>query len=311
MSAPAPARPTSTARAPRVGVVLLHHRTGLGIAETLESVERQSWSPERLLLVDNASRDGSLERIRERWPALEIVERERNAGYAAGMNAGIARLGDVEAVLLLTQDCVLAPEVLELLCARLAAAPEVGMLGPLLALRSRPGRVFSAGGRLRGRRCITFHQDVPSRVADWEGRGAVEAAWLDGACLLVRRATLDAVGPLDEGYFLYLEETELALRARRAGWRVECVPGAHAWQEPGPRPHALWTRNRVRFLWRNAPRETAFLEAAVALRQAARRWRREDPHDREVAREKLRGLWAVLRRADPSRLYRLGGDAGK
>ena len=87
-------------------------------------------------------------------------------------------------------------------------------------------------------------------MVDWPP-GARSVAWIDGAAMLVRRHVHAQLGGFDEGYFLYDEELEFALRARRAGWLVECLPEAQAWQEPGMTPPYLETRNRLRLLARN------------------------------------------------------------
>jgi GT2 family glycosyltransferase len=87
---------------------------------------------------------------------------------------------------------------------------------------------------------------------------------------LLRRAALDATGPISEDYFLYYEETDYFVRMRRRGWAVACVPAALGSQEPGRHPQALWVRNSLKFLADNAPRSVLARELTRNGYHAAR-----------------------------------------
>jgi GT2 family glycosyltransferase len=254
----------------RVGVVVLHFRFWPEIRSTLSALLAQTRPPDRIVVVDNRSSDGSVPRLREAFPSVEVIEAPSNLGYGGGMNLGLEHLleGGMDAVLLLTHECRMAPDALEALIARLDDAPAVGALGPLLAYRSSPDVVFSAGGEIDPAAWRPRHVREPRLVAEWAGAPPRAVEWLDGAAVLVRAAAVRDAGPLDEGYFLYFEETEYLLSLQRLGWSVECVPAALAWQEPGNKPTYLWLRNRLRFLARTAPkrhvlRETSRLAASV------------------------------------------------
>ncbi len=234
----------------RVGVVILHYRFWPGVSQTLEAVEAQSLAAAVVVLVDNGSAEGDMEALLRAHPEVRVVAAPDNGGYAHGMNLGRRALPEVEAVLFLTHECLLAPDALAELAARLEQAPDVGMVGPLLGWRSRPAEVWSGGGGLGRRTGRPFHHQQPALMADW-GSVPVRRRWLDGAALLVRTDVLDRVGGFDEGYFLYCEEVELAVRTALAGWGVECVPAARAWQEPGMAPPYLETRNLLRLLARS------------------------------------------------------------
>ena len=215
------------------------------------------------------------------------------------MNLGIRHTtGDV---LLLTHDCRLAPGCVEVLEGRLAECPDVGIVGPLLADARSPEVIFSAGG-IFAPRARQLHRRETQQSSDGADRPWVESAWLDGACLLIRRAVLDR-RPFDEGYFLYFEEVEFCVRTARDGWRIECVQSAFASQVPGvgAEAPALWTRNRLRFLWRNARRHFP-RELAVATLRGLRSIRTR------TARLKLRGIAALVTREDPRRLHGLRGS---
>jgi GT2 family glycosyltransferase len=247
----------------KVGAVVLHYRFWPEVRSTLRALLAQTRLPDRLMVIDNRSNDGSVPRLREAFPEVEVLEARGNLGYGAGMNLGMKHLLDcgMDAILLLTHECRLAPDALEALVSRLNERPTVGAVGPLLAYRSEPTVVFSAGGEIDRSIWRARHFHEPRLVAEWVGRPPRDAEWLDGAAVLLRSDAVREAGLLDEDYFLYFEETEYLLKLRRLGWPVECVPAALAWQEPGIRPTYLWFRNRLRFLARTAPKRHVLREA--------------------------------------------------
>lgn len=200
--------------------------------------------------MDNAAGedDDSGEEVRRRYgDAVTVLPAPGNAGYGVGMALGVeALVDDPEAVLLLTQDAVLAPGALAALVAALRADPAVTAVGPLLVRTSDPSTVWSAGGRLtplwRAR-----HEGGGQAVALWQDRPAREVSWLDGAAVLHRAEALAEV-PLDAGAFLYFEDVDHGVRLRRSGYRLRCVPDAIASQEPSFSSVYLYVRNRARLL---------------------------------------------------------------
>jgi GT2 family glycosyltransferase len=256
----------------KVGAVVLHYRHWPDVQETMHSLLAQTRPPDVVLVVDNHSNDGSIVALRAAYPQLEIVEAPVNRGYAAGMNIGIREMLNLgaDAILLLTHECRLAASALEALAARLDSNGDVGAVGPLLGDLGDPDRVFSAGGTIDPRTWRTSHVRDPSSLMEWSSRPARAADWLDGAAILLRSDVVLAAGLMDENYFLYFEETEYMVRIRACGWAVECVPAAVAWQASAGKPSYLWTRNRLRFLARNAPRRALALEAARSMRALIR-----------------------------------------
>jgi hypothetical protein len=151
----------------------------------------------------------------------------------------------------------------------------------------------------------------PSSVRDWDGAGPREADWLDGSCLLLRAETVAALGPIDEGYFLYFEELDYFVRMRQAGWRIECEPRARAWQEPGSKPSYLWARNRLRFLARNAPRRLLLEELVRLLRPSRRRRLGPDPSGSSRTAAELTAMvhFLIRRNGPPPERFRPHGSA--
>lgn len=277
----------------RVAAVVVHYRRRNDVDATVRSVRGQSLAPERVLVVDNGSRDGSAEELCERY-GDDLLALPDNRGYAAGANAGIRALlpSRPDAVLLLTHEVLLRPDALAALATRLDADARVGAVGPLVGLRERPDVVWSAGGLLSRDDWTVRHLGSGEALAAHAG-DPYAVDWLDGCVILVRAEALRAVGPLDEGYFLYYEEADFLWRLGMRGWRVECVPAAVAWQQPGSPPRALLQRNRLRF----ARRAGGLAGLVAALRYDVREIRygiEAGATKRAEARERIRGVAAYL-----------------
>jgi GT2 family glycosyltransferase len=298
----------------RVGAVVLHYRFWPRIRATLDAVLSQTRPPDHIIVVDNGSEDGSADELRRGFSGIEVMESGANLGYGAGMNLGIERLLErgVDAILLLTHECRLAPNALEVLLDRLEREPSLGAVGPLLGYRSRPELVFSAGGMIDGKRWRPHHFHEPRLLAEWAGKPPRAADWLDGAAMLLRSDAVREAGRLDERYFLYFEEAEYLLKLRRLGWSVECVPAAVAWQEPGSRPTYLWIRNRLRFMARTAPKRHVVREAARLAASVARNSVIPNPGlTRAEIRDRRRALFHFLtRRWGPDDAVGLPGRHG-
>lgn len=218
----------------KVGVVVVHYRQPESLVEVLRAVAGQDLTPAATVVVDNS---GDYEPAAEDVRGLRGFTHLRpatNDGYAAAVNAGVAALPpDVEAVLVLTHETILQADTLSGLVDALTADRSLGAVGPLIAYRSRPQQVFSAGGHLRPFTWDTDHVGEGDPLELWLGGPTRYRAWMDGSVILFRAEALQAVGPLREEYFLYFEELDWCIRANRAGWRTGTVLGVLAWQEPG------------------------------------------------------------------------------
>jgi GT2 family glycosyltransferase len=272
---------------------VLHFRLGPEAAPTLDSLAAQTLVPERVVVVDNGSGDGSADRLCRERPDVELLEASENLGYAGGMNLGISALetASADAVLLLTHETVLEPDCLEHLARELELDPQVAVAGPLLCWRSLPEVVYSAGARFDPRTWHHFHDGHGQPRIQWRGVPSRWVHYVDGAAMLLRADAVELGGPMDEEFFMYYEETDYQLRLRRAGWAVACVPAAVGYQEPGRPLVSLWTRNRLRLLARHAPtsiliRELATLSTGIAKDMVRGR--------RGLARDRLDGMTAFL-----------------
>ena len=195
------------------------------LLETLHSLHAQTLPAAGIVVVDNASRDGTAEAVAERFPAVRLVRLERNVGFGRAVNRGAAELPQgADALVLVNNDCVCEPGFLGALLAPLAD-PAVGMVAGVLLQGGAPELVDSAG------------IELDATLGSWDLWWNRPAAELDGgprpagACggaAAYRMSAFRAVGGFDETFFAYWEDVELALRLRLAGWECAFAPAARA-----------------------------------------------------------------------------------
>lgn len=259
----------------RAWIVIVNYRTASLTVECLRSLVCQinDLSGGRVVVVDNASADGSVEQIaaaiaREGWSDWAgVVPLDRNGGFAFGNNAGIrlalAATNPAEYVLLLNPDTVVQPGALGPLVAFMDAHPEVGIAGS--RLENAEGGVDCSAHRkpsplgeliASARFSIVSRLLAPYSVSPPIRSETHECDWVSGASMVIRRKVLETIGPMDEGFFLYFEEVDFCCRARVAGWSVWYVPesrvihlegAATGIRVAGRRREPYWYDSRRRF----------------------------------------------------------------
>lgn len=245
---------------PLVSVVVVNWNTRELLARCLESIRPAAGIACEMIVVDNGSTDGSQAMVRERFAPARLLANADNVGFAQASNQGAAAArGDY--VLLLNSDAQLLDGALAALVELAAAQPKAAAVGARLldidhTFQASHGRFPTLGRELlilSGIGRLLYGGWYPSSGPD-EQLGPQPVEWVGGACMLLRRAAFDAVGGLDEGYFMYAEEMDLCYRLRAAGWEVWYQPAAtvlHVGSASSvlhaPRREALLYRGRVRF----------------------------------------------------------------
>ncbi len=199
----------------------------LGCLASLEHVQ----SGLRVICVDNGSTDGSAQAVAKRFPDVELIEAGTNLGYAGGCNLGIRRaLADgADWVMLVNNDATVAPDVVSGFEQAIARRPRAGILAGKVYFADRPATIWFAGQRVS---MLTGYSGRPrgyGRADGPEYAEIVETGRAVGALMAVSRPALDAAGLFDEALFAYVEDVDLALRVRGAGFDVVLAPGARAW----------------------------------------------------------------------------------
>lgn len=217
----------------------------------LASLAESSYANHKIMVLDNASADGSVAAIQAAYPDVQIVELSQNLGYAGNNNVGIveAVAQGAEWVFVLNEDTILDPDCLTEMVRVGESDPGIGIVGPMVYHHNEPAVIQSAGGSL-GPNWESRH--IAQNEADnGQFHEPRDVDWISGCAIMVRTAVIDQVGALDERFFYYWEETEWCLRSGRAGWRVVHVPAAKLWHKgvqrdyrPGPNVTYYSTRNR-------------------------------------------------------------------
>jgi GT2 family glycosyltransferase len=194
----------------------------------LDALRRQTLRDFEVIVVDNASQDGSLELLRRDYSWVRIIALPTNRGFAGAVNEGI-RAARGEFVVLLNNDTEAEPTWLAELIAALDAHPEAGMAASKLLLFDRRGVLHSAGDFYRA-------DGVPGNRGVWEeDRGQYDSdRWVFGACGgagAYRRSMLDEIGLFDEELFAFCEDVDLAWRAQLAGYPCLFVPTARVYHK--------------------------------------------------------------------------------
>jgi len=217
----------------RVSIVVLNWNNAPDTIECLESVRRLDYPNYGVLVVDNGSTDGSVDRIRTKHPEVEIIETGQNMGYAGGNNAGIRRalVRGVEYICILNNDVAVAPDFLTPLLAALEERGDADVATPLLAEMANPDRIWALGAAVDRRTGTVTRLHAGRHVHDWQVNESLEIDVASGAAMLVKRQVFERVGLLDEAFYLYYEETDWCLRVRRAGYRILAVPTSVVWHK--------------------------------------------------------------------------------
>jgi N-acetylglucosaminyl-diphospho-decaprenol L-rhamnosyltransferase len=231
------------------------------LAGCLESIKQTAGDIEHeIIVVDNASTDGSQAMVRQRFPRAHLIANRENVGFARANNQAMA-MSRGRYALLLNSDAQMLPHAVQAMLDLAEAQPQAGIVGARLvnadgsfqASHTRfPGPwqeflILSGVGRM------LYGRWYPSHGPD-EGKGPQVVDYVEGACMLVRREAFEDVGGLDEGYFMYAEEVDWCYAMRVKGWQVWYQPAAKVIHLGGgssrnrrPQREGDLYRSRVRF----------------------------------------------------------------
>lgn len=248
----------------------------------IESLRANDYPNQRIIVLDNASSDGSVAAITARFPGVQIIPLQRNLGYAGNNNVGIAAAvaQGADWVFVLNEDTILAPDCLSQMIAaaqQTRLTRQVGVVGPMVYHYEEQDVIQSAGGAL-DRYWISHHiaENEPDR-GQFSAPRPVD--WISGCAILVHRDVINQVGALDERFFYYWEETDWCLRAARAGWAILHAPNAKLWHkgvqrdyQPNPSVTYYNTRNRFLVLAKHRAPLLPWLAAWVATGRTLASW---------------------------------------
>lgn len=220
-----------------ITVSIVNWNTRDELRTCLESVLPQEGVRLEVIVVDNASTDGSPEMVRAEFgERVTLMANSANLGFGAGHNQ-VIRASSGRYVLLFNPDCrMLTPDVLSKMLGYVDSQPQVGILGPKVL--NRDGSLQFSARRFPPMLAAIFRHTILGRLfpknrfvreymmTDWAHDEVTDVDWLSGAALLARREMIDQIGLLDERFFMYCEDIDWCRRAHRAGWRVVYFPMA-------------------------------------------------------------------------------------
>jgi N-acetylglucosaminyl-diphospho-decaprenol L-rhamnosyltransferase len=289
-----------------VSVVVVTYNALPLLERSLESVQGYE-----TIVVDHGSTDGTVEVVRERFPAVRLIEQE-NLGFGAGMNTGM-RAASGDYFLLLNADAWVVADAVERLVAFAEEHRKAAVVGPKLlnpdGTLQRSVRGFPTVWRIATEYLFLRKVAPRSRLfnafygAGFDHESVREAEFLGGACLLVRRQAFEAIGGFDEDFFMMSEEVDWCFRFRQAGWKVLFYPGAEVVHvlssSANPAMFRELVRGHLRFLWKHrgpeeAERARRLMLVALRLRGLAFRGERGRAY-RDTSRWlRSRGVPALL-----------------
>ncbi|MGH2636811.1 MAG: glycosyltransferase family 2 protein [Actinomycetota bacterium] len=229
-------------RGAELAVVVVNYNSGVYLARCIASVfEGAGGVSLDVVVVDNASRDGSARRAKEEQPRMRLIENASNRGLSAAWNQGAVQT-DAPWILFLNPDAEVWRGDLATMVKVGEGRPDVALLGPMVRNADgtiyESGRVFPTVGQAVGHAFLgPFAPGNPYtrsyKQTGWDRRTEREVHWVSGACMLLRRSAFETVGRFDEGFWLYGEELDLCTRLRGAGWKVLYTPEVEVLHEGG------------------------------------------------------------------------------
>ena len=268
---------------PRLSIIVVTYNSRKDIGGCIDSLTTVGAVrvDHEIIVVDNASTDGTAASIRERWPGVKVIDAGANLGFAAANNVGIRQsFGDL--VLLLNPDTIVPAVAIDRLVAVLDSQPDVAIVGPRIVDASGRaelsfGQMISPIAELRQKVLVLGNdRGWPGicRKVDRMTRQAKAVDWVSGACLLIHRADLDAAGLLDERFFMYVEDVDLCASVRARGRSVRFEPSAEIVHLRGrsvasarSATDLAYRRSQIAFYEKHHPRWAHALRGYLKLRR--------------------------------------------
>lgn len=273
---------TTQPSATMLSIIIVSYNARADLERCLESLHASPpAAPHEIIVVDNASSDGSAAAART-WSKVRVIETGANLGFGRANNVGIRASGG-EHLLMLNSDTIVPPGAIDRLIAELTRHPDVAVVGPRLV--DGEGRAELSFGRMLGpwnewrqKRLVRGHERRDPKISafvDQLTRREQSPDWVSGACLLVRRADADAVGLFDERYQMYTEDVDFCAAIRARGRRIRFTPaveiihlrGRSAASAPAATREA-YRRSRVAFYEKHHPLLAPLLRLYLRFRRS-------------------------------------------
>jgi len=218
---------------PEVVIVVLNYNGLEDTRRCLESLGRVSYPRCTVVVVDNGSAEDPEPAVRAIMPAAVVLKNGGNLGYAGGNNRGLALAlaRGAEFILVLNNDTIVAPDIIECLLSAFAADPGLAVAGPVVNHLDEPAAVMTEGVRFNRGPGPTFFTPVAAGAGLDEAPSLVPVDIVNGCCMMLRASALGRIGVFDEALFIVHEESDLCLRALERGFRCAVVGRTLVWHK--------------------------------------------------------------------------------
>ena len=265
----------------RLSIIIVTYNSNAHIHQCLDALAASTSLVGDIVVVDNASADGTASSIRTRWPQVRLIEAGANLGFARATNMGI-RATAGELILLLNPDTVPSVGAIEALMTALAARLDAAVAGPRLVdgtgyAELSFGSMMAPLTELRQKILVRGNDRKHGPIAAYVQRltrRAQDVGWVSGACLLVRRADAEAVELMDERFFMYAEDVDFCAALRSRGRRVIFVPAAEVVHHRGQSRASAesstavaYRRSQIAFYEKHHPSWARLLRLYLKLRK--------------------------------------------
>lgn len=206
-------------KSPKVFVIILNYNGALTLNDCLNSVFQSDYNNFEVVVVDNDSNDNSFESARQKFSRAHFIKNSVNVGFAQGNNVGIrfALEKFADMVFLLNNDTVIEKDTFNKLVHAAIKNPRAGIFSPLI-LNPDKSTIWFAGGKILWNKMKTIH------LLEKETENPYSSQYLSGCSMLIKNDVFKKIGLFDERYFLYYEDADISLRAKRAGFDLLMIP---------------------------------------------------------------------------------------
>jgi hypothetical protein len=236
---------------PLVFIIIVNWNGKQDTCACLESLSKISYVNHRIIVVDNASTDDSVNAVRDAYHDVVVLEMARNLRFAGGNNAGIRHALEhgAELLMLLNNDTTVHPEFLTHMVNSLRTGPDIGMVAPKIYYHDNPHTIWFAGGRVSMWTGSMSHIGI-REVDNGQFDRPREIEYASGCCILTSKQVIERVGLLDESYHMYTEDADWSTRVRRAGYAIMFEPKAMVWHKLSVSAggHLSWYKMKNKFL---------------------------------------------------------------
>lgn len=317
-------------RCPLIYVIILNWNGKRDTLSCLASLEKTLYAPFKTVVIDNGSSDDSVAAIEAAFPEVTVVETGKNLGYAGGNNVGIERAlkKGAELILLLNNDTEVDPHILSAFANYMERHPTEGIVGGCPFLFDQRDQLDHLGGVWNPKTARFDMVGNRTFAVDTLFENPKTLDYACGCSLMIRREVFEAVGAFEAAFFLFWEESDLCMRAKRAGFAVGACRDAILYHKVsasfvGGKPHTnyFWWRNRFLWIERNCNRkERVRLYIKVLLPELFQLWKNyvlkqlqivlthliSPTKDQSTRREKVRNYRAALQGAKDYFFKRFG-----